>query len=151
QNDTVDVIVPLATALPKNAGVRKYSTAGGWKAFSTDATDRVVSTTGSAGSCPASTATAWGNSLDEGDHCIRISITDGGENDTDGLANGVINFTGTIAGYEGINDDLVEGCSLSSQPKNLNEHGEWFILTAFIAWLGLTGYRKKQMAESFQD
>ncbi|MDH5765694.1 MAG: hypothetical protein OEZ38_06710, partial [Gammaproteobacteria bacterium] len=87
QNDTVDVIVPLATALPKNAGVRKYSTSDGWKAFSTDTTDKVVSTAGSAGTCPASTATTWGSSLDEGNHCIRISITDGGENDTDGLAN----------------------------------------------------------------
>lgn len=143
QGDTASVVIPLATALPKNAGIRKHIAATGWNAFTSSSTETAVSVAGTAGDCPAPGA-SWDSTLAQGDNCVRLTITDGGKNDADGLANGAIEFTGTVVGYEGIGDDLVEGCSLSKQPKSLNQHSEWLLLAAFIAGLGFMSRRNKR-------
>lgn len=138
RGDQVDLVIPLHEPLPRNAGFRKFnnSQTPAWSPFDTTTIDSVASAPGSAGTCPAPTSTAWKSGLTQGHNCIRLSVTDAGPNDGDGFSNGVITLTGTIEGYPGIDANLIDGCSMSSSPKPLNEHLEWLIVAAFLLGLG---------------
>jgi len=140
QGTQVQVVIPLSEPLSTNAGYRSYSFVDGWKPFASSATDTVYSTAGSPGSCPPASDNAWTAGLTKGDNCIRVTITDGGPNDSDSQPNGIVTSTGTTIGYAGINSDLVKGCSISGKPQSLHEHVEWLILIAFVSWLG---YRRR--------
>jgi len=129
--DTVVIAIPLSTTLPKNAGYRKFTNT--WQAFDTTGTDSIASGNATAaGICPAPTsASAWTNGLTEGHNCIRLTITDGGNNDADGIANGVIVDPGTITGYEGIGSDVTVGSG-------------WWLLMSFPALFGLRRFKMKK-------
>ena len=139
---TVRIAIPLSEPLKKNAGYRWYSQINAWKPFATGIVNKVFSAKGEPGVCPdVQDGGLWTEGLAQGDNCIRLTITDGGVNDTDGKANGIVTTTGTTIGYAGIDSNLLsEGCSISGNPKGLHEHIEWILLTGFLAWLG---YRRR--------
>ena len=128
---TVNIAIPLSTTLPKNAGYRKF--VNSWQAFDTTGADSIASANATtAGTCPAPTSTsAWTNGLTEGHNCILLTITDGGSNDADGIANGVVIDPGTIVGYEGIGTDVTVG-------------GGWWFLMSGPALFGLRRFTKKK-------
>ena len=93
---TVRVVVPQATALPAAARYRKYQAAG-WSDFVIDADNEVASAAGNEGICPAPGSADYLPGLAAGHHCVQLTITDGGPNDADGIADGIVRDPGGAA------------------------------------------------------
>lgn len=82
--------IPQLSAIPSNAVYRKFSAVHGWSTFVEDNNNKLYSAQGEAGQCPAPGDAVWTPGLTAGHWCVQIEIEDGGANDEDGLANGVI-------------------------------------------------------------
>lgn len=93
---TVRVVLPQAAPLLAGATYRKFTQAG-WDDFVVDATNAVASAPGEAGVCPAPGSSDYLPGLTAGHHCVRLTITDGGPNDADGSANGIVRDPGGAA------------------------------------------------------
>lgn len=94
---TVRFVFPLQAALPAGAVYRKFSDAYGWAAFVEDGGNQLSSVAGEPGFCPEPGDESWMPGLAEGHWCVQIAIEDGGPNDEDGEANGVIVDPGAIS------------------------------------------------------
>ncbi|MDP4529303.1 InlB B-repeat-containing protein [Alkalimonas delamerensis] len=93
----IAIPMPAGQSIPANAVWRKLVN-GLWQDFVEDANNRIDSAPRNAlGNCPGVSSDAWRPSLNEGDACIRLTIEDGGPNDDDGRANGVIRDPGVLA------------------------------------------------------
>jgi len=96
---TVPVVIPLADGDVISAGstYRKYNAARGWFNFVEDDYNAILSAqTDSDGNCPAPLSNEYKQGLNVGDNCIELLIKDGGDNDADGLANGMIKDPGVL-------------------------------------------------------
>ncbi|MFK8030042.1 MAG: FG-GAP-like repeat-containing protein [Gammaproteobacteria bacterium] len=91
------VVIPQTVAIPNNAEYRKFSSTTGWQTFEQTSGDRVASAPGTAQSCPAPGSSDYTPGLTAGDYCVELTITDGGPNDADGNADGVIRDPGGVA------------------------------------------------------
>ena len=94
---TVNVVIPLLDNLPANATYRKLSRLDGFSEFVVDAKNRLSSALGSDGACPTPGSTLYQPGLALGHGCVQLSIEDGGPNDADRSANGLIKDPGGIA------------------------------------------------------
>lgn len=103
---STQVIIELATTIPENAELRKYSLTNGWANFVVD-TDNIVQSKTSDTCTDAST---WKTGLITGATCLKLTIKDGGENDTDDQTNGVIESTISIATPSVLYDDIRNNC-----------------------------------------
>ena len=56
-----------------------------------------MSAAGDPGVCPAAGSASYADGLTAGHHCVQLVVEDGGANDADGLANGVIRDPGGVA------------------------------------------------------
>lgn len=83
------VVLPLPVSLPPGAQWRKFIN-GGWFAFAEGANDALASATSASGVCPVLDDAAWAAGLLAGSDCVRLTLSDGGPNDADGVVNGVI-------------------------------------------------------------
>lgn len=90
------LVLPLVQPLPPDATWRKYAN-GQWQHFVETGSDTLASAVSSADSCPAATDSSWRAGLHGGNDCVRLTLTDGGPNDADGEANGVIRDPSTAA------------------------------------------------------
>ncbi len=95
---TTEVIIELTAIIPKEAELRRYSLATGWANFEVDANNIIQSKTSA--TC---TDDSWEAGLITGANCLKLTIKDGGTNDTDGTqsdntgdANGVVASTISI-------------------------------------------------------
>ncbi|CAB5497606.1 beta strand repeat-containing protein, partial [Bathymodiolus thermophilus thioautotrophic gill symbiont] len=77
-----EVIIELTTAIPKDAELRKYSLVNGWSNFVVNNNNKIYSKTGA--TCTDDDQKTWKVGLIEGATCLKLTIKDGGENDTDG-------------------------------------------------------------------
>lgn len=145
------VTLPLSTRIPGNAVYRKLID-GGWRNFDTSTGDRIESADGAPGDC--SGVLSYRQGLKEGDFCVRLTISDGGPNDGDGVASadgtiidpgGVGVFKGEVVSLliPGQSLDDADGCSISNKPVAMHEKMDWLIVFAFITLLGLM--RRKKM------
>jgi hypothetical protein len=91
---SVRIVLPQFAPIPKAAVYRKYIPGIGWQNFVTDGVNKIASAPGSNGVCPAPGDKSYKNGLHAGNYCIQLTIVDGGPNDTDGIANGVIRDPG---------------------------------------------------------
>lgn len=94
---SVDVVIPLTEAIPAHAAYRKYVARLGWQNFVQNGGNTLKSAKGAPGSCPAPGDTAYRPGLIPGSRCLHLTVQDGGPNDNDALANGIIGNTGDIA------------------------------------------------------
>jgi len=97
---SVAVVFPLptGTALPADAVYRKYTAEQGWFSFVEDSANNISSAPLNAeGECPQVDDASFEPGLVEGYHCVQLLLEDGGPNDADGSANGVIEDPGVIA------------------------------------------------------
>lgn len=95
------VMVPLEQPLTTGAVYRKYAGSElGWQNFVENASNQLWSALGTGGACPDIFSADYTGGLTIGDRCLMLMIEDGGPNDTDGLADGVLNDPGGIAIYE---------------------------------------------------
>lgn len=144
--ELVQVVLPLSAAIPNNATYRKYHPSSGWAIFDATDTDSLASSNSfSDGVCPVPLSLAYTPGLTAGHTCVRLSITDGGPNDTDDSANGVIVDPGAVAEIQsGVEAELSSGCSLGAQTRPFNHHLEWLLAILFISFVGYKGKQKKQ-------
>ncbi len=96
-----EVIIELTTAIPKDAVLRRYSLVTGWDNFVIN-NDNIKSKTSTDNTC--TNDGIWEIGLTTGATCLKLTIKDGGANDTDGAQsdntgdiNGVIENTISIA------------------------------------------------------
>jgi VCBS repeat-containing protein len=90
------IVIPLQSAIPKNAVYRKFNPSTGWSNFVIDNNNSIASAVGDLGACPEPGSSAYHNGLQYLDNCIQLIIQDGGPNDTDNTVNGVINDPATV-------------------------------------------------------
>lgn len=94
---TASVVVPLQAALRPGAVWRKYASSSGWRDFVIDSSNRIASAPAHDGVCPAPGSVAYVADLNALHACVRLTLQDGGPNDTDGEANGRIRDPGGAA------------------------------------------------------
>ena len=85
------VTIPLSVPSSSTATYRKYVNENiGWQMFVEDASNMIMSADSSNGVCPAAGSDEDGPGWYIGDDCLQLMIEDGGPNNADGLANGVV-------------------------------------------------------------
>ncbi|QSX38253.1 Ig-like domain-containing protein [Shewanella sedimentimangrovi] len=89
--------MPRGTALPEDAVYRKYTPQQGWYDFVEDANNSISSAPLADGECPQVGADSFEPGLVAGYQCVQLLLQDGGPNDADGTANGVIEDPGVIS------------------------------------------------------
>lgn len=97
---SVPVVIPLGTGttIPQAAVYRKFNPIDGWFTFIEDAYNAVMSASfDDQGNCPPANSTQYISGLTPGDTCILLLIQDGGPNDADLTANGIIKDPGVLA------------------------------------------------------
>ena len=97
---SVPVVIPLSNGMAIAEGnvYRKYSDTKGWFEFVVDSDNGVYSALADEnGNCPYPLSTQYQEGLNVDDNCIQLLIKDGGENDADGLANGMIKDPGVLS------------------------------------------------------
>ena len=95
----VPIVIPLANNefIPANAVYRKYIAASGWFTFITNDNNAIYSALkDSDGNCPSPLSDTYEDGLKVGHNCIQLLIEDGGANDGDGIANGVVKDPGVL-------------------------------------------------------
>jgi len=88
--DSAEVIIELVTAISKDAELRKYSLVHGWSSFVVDDNNAIQSKISE--TC---TDDNWETGLIAGATCLKLTVKDGGENDTDGEQ---VDVTGDVNG-----------------------------------------------------
>ena len=104
--DSVTLVLPLAKGviIPKGAAYRKYTQIKGWFDFVQDDKNSIGSAIKDIdGICPAPNSSNYlaedlitANGLVEGKECIQLTIEDGGANDADNVANGIVVDPGVL-------------------------------------------------------
>ena len=85
------VVIPLSTPTTETSTYRKYiDETLGWQMFVEDAANMIMSAKSASGVCPAAGSSAYGPGWYIGDDCLQLMIEDGGPNDADGIANGML-------------------------------------------------------------
>jgi hypothetical protein len=95
--ETSRVVLPLQTAIRAGSVYRKFAPAGGWHDFAVDANNAVASARSALGQCPGPSSEEYVDGLRTFDDCVRLTLQDGGPNDADGVADGVIRDPGGVA------------------------------------------------------
>lgn len=93
---SVRIIIPVSGAVPADGKVRLYTEADSWMDFMVDENNTLGSSEGTASSCPEVGSEGYSSGLTKGNHCLELMIEDGGANDADGEANGIIDILGGI-------------------------------------------------------
>ncbi|WP_442792690.1 tandem-95 repeat protein, partial [Pseudoalteromonas sp. T1lg23B] len=96
EGDTYSIVLPQRVPVPLGSVYRKLKD-GVWHDFVIDEQNQVLTTQGEPGFCPPPGDSLWTVGLIEGSWCVQLNIVDGGPNDDDGIANGVIVDPGGIA------------------------------------------------------
>jgi hypothetical protein len=94
---SVATVIPLRSGIPRNSVYRKFNVATGWNNFVVDGSNQISSAVGERGACPEPGSSEYRSGLNFLDNCIQLVIQDGGPNDADNLANGVIKDPGAVA------------------------------------------------------
>ena len=93
---SVMIVLPQLEPIPAGATYRKFLNQQ-WQAFSENANNSLSSAPGELGRCPPVGSDDYRPGLNSGDYCVQLLLEDGGVNDADGQANGVIVDPGGIA------------------------------------------------------
>ena len=116
---TVDIVIPLRGDVPRNAVYRKFNPLNGWNNFVEDASNQVSSARRELDGCPSAGSDLYTAGLTPFTQCVQLSIEDGGPNDMDGTANGVIRDPGGIA----IQPEAVEEEEVEEESENTSSGG----------------------------
>lgn len=92
----VHVVLPLQSPIPSSAVYRKYTFNSGWIDFVSDDYNSISSAPFNEGFCPPVSSNLYEDGIIEGYQCIQLLLQDGGPNDADHSANGVIKDPGGV-------------------------------------------------------
>lgn len=95
--DSARLVIPQRQAIPERAVYRKLLRSGSWQDFVADGRNHLASAPGEPGYCPPPDDPAYEPGLETGHWCVRVTIEDGGPNDSDGSANGTVTDPGGVA------------------------------------------------------
>ena len=95
--ESVEIVIPVKAPLLEDSVYRKYDIAEGWSQFVEDHANRLSSAPGELGVCPAPGSSSYLDGLIAGSYCVQLTIEDGGLNDQDAMANGVVKDPGGVA------------------------------------------------------
>ncbi len=95
--DTARIVLPLQTSIREGAVYRKFDPVAGWHDFVIDADNAVASAHSTLGQCPGPNSGEYVDGLQPFAECVRLTLEDGGPNDADGAADGVIRDPGGVA------------------------------------------------------
>lgn len=134
------VVIPLTQSIPEQATFLKFSR-GAWSTFVETATDGIRSGSSDASSkqCPPPGDSSYTTGLTAFDDCLELTLTDGGPNDADGEANGVIKDPGAVV--------VPAGAPTTSPDANSSPGGAgaldwwWLMMLTPLLWLQ---YRSRQ-------
>ena len=130
------VVIPLQTAIPKNAIYRKFNPATGWGNFVENANNSIASALGAPGACPEPGSSLYAIGLQYLHNCLQLTVQDGGPNDTDGLVNGVVIDPGTIGVR--LTEPSIEEVEDGSGRISLQ------LLTLLVLLLGIGAWRQQR-------
>ncbi len=141
---SADIVIPTLGAIPAGATYRKYISGIGWQDFTEDANNMVASAPGAPGLCPPPGDSSYTSGLNSGDHCIQLTIEDGGPNDADSLANGVVRDPGAVA------EPVVQSVTSTPQPTNNSGGGGGALhaislLLAAIYLISMRRFRRRRI------
>lgn len=94
--EAANVVLPLSAGILLDAEYRKFDLQNGWRSFVTNANNIVMSAPSVNGACPAPGSDGYITGLNPFHGCVQLTIQDGGPNDADGEANGVIRDPGGV-------------------------------------------------------
>lgn len=130
---TASVVIPLSTAIPDDAAVyRKYRADTGWQDFVVDSNNAVASALSVDGVCPGPSSNDYSTGLTAYHSCVRLTMNDGGPNDSDDTADGVIRDPGGV-GAQSCSDCSVEPLSAEAAAGG----GAIALLSLLLMVLGL--------------
>ena len=151
---SVRLTIPVASGIPADAVMRKYTEAEGWFDFVIDENNGVASAPGEGGACPSVGSELYVDGLAEGDTCLQLTVQDGGPNDADGSTNGEYDDPSGIAEAAPVEVVIVPdtsqrrkvggGCSVS-------EGGPGDFGLVFLALLGALGLFRKRLLASLMS
>ncbi|MDA8944545.1 tandem-95 repeat protein [Porticoccaceae bacterium] len=102
------LVIPLAVVIEQDQIFRKYMGSKiGWQNFVENAQNTLFSTKAFDGACPEPASLIYDYGLQPGNNCIQIYIEDGGPNDADGKADGVVTYLAGIAVFNKQNEENV--------------------------------------------
>jgi hypothetical protein len=127
--DSARIVVPQRDAIPERPVYRKLSAVAGWRDFVTDAGNRLASAPGGSGLCPPPADPAYQPGLTPGHWCVRLTVEDGGPNDSDGRADTLITDPGGVGQDSASNTVAGNGGGGSLG---------WLML-ALLGWFGCAG------------
>jgi hypothetical protein len=93
---TAQIVIPLLHPLASGAVYRHYAQAQ-WLEFDATGADDLASAAGEFGACPAPGSGSYASGLAQGRGCLQLTLSDGGANDSDGIADGVIRHVGGLS------------------------------------------------------
>ncbi|PKI17504.1 thrombospondin type 3 repeat-containing protein [Colwellia sp. 12G3] len=94
---SVAIVLPLSAAIVEYSVYRKINGEEQWTDFVEDSNNAIATSAAVNGVCPPPHSELYQVGLNVGDICLKLFIEDGGANDSDGIANGVIDDPGGIA------------------------------------------------------
>ena len=133
---TAQVVIPLDKPMPSQSTYRKLAN-GAWSDFVVTDTDSIRSAKSvqSSNECPPPGDLAYEDGLIAFNDCLELTLTDGGPNDADGEANGVIKDPGAVA-IPASTTTTTTSSDANSSPGGAGALGGWLILLlATLLWL----------------
>jgi len=94
---SVAIVLPLSGPIVEYSVYRKINAEQQWADFVEDSNNVIATSASVNGVCPPPHSDLYQVGLNVGDVCLKLFIEDGGENDADGIANGVVDDPGGIA------------------------------------------------------
>ncbi|MCF6322724.1 MAG: FG-GAP-like repeat-containing protein [Gammaproteobacteria bacterium] len=137
---SVKIVIPQTEAIPIGALYRKYHPVSGWADFVQNGDNSIASAPGLPGICPLPASAKFTAGLTAGDHCVQLTIEDGGPNDMDGQANRVIKDPAQIGAVA----VAVESTTAASGGGGGILHPLWSLVVLSLYGLFIT-HRKKRI------
>ncbi|MBV1907825.1 MAG: tandem-95 repeat protein, partial [Kangiellaceae bacterium] len=94
-SEQVAIVISLREAIPSDPLYRLLEN-GSWRDFSQANGDQLFSANGDIGYCPPPGHSRYQDGITTGHVCVMLLITEGGANDTDSVANGILESTGGV-------------------------------------------------------
>ena len=137
----VDVIVQLGGSLPSNPVLRLYNPSqSDWLNFDSSGTDSVSSSPVGTSGCPLAGSSNYQPGLTTGNQCVKVTATDGANNDWDAQANGIVPLMMNLGRAIDPSEDDGEG-NINVNPERGSSGGGTFALPLFLLMAVMVGVR----------
>lgn len=143
--ESADVVIPLSAGILVDAVYRKFELQNGWRMFVYNTNNSIRSARSLNGVCPAPGHASYAVGLAEFNDCVQLTIQDGGPNDADGAADGVIRDPGGVA----VADVTPEHVTPTPDDGSGGGGGGGTLHPLLLLWLAgwlltVRGYRKRK-------